>query len=114
MLHRTSRPLVTVLATLLAIAGASFGAVASAQKIAAPPVERWQRPQLTIANGADLPVRLQQVAVKSEISGRLAVTEIAMTFFNPNGRILEGEHRLCYTSERACLRQLIRGRDDTG
>lgn len=91
MLHRTSRPLVTVLAALLAIAGASFGAVASAQKIAAPPVERWQRPQLTIANGADLPVRLQQVAVKSEISGRLAVTEIAMTFFNPNGRILEGE-----------------------
>jgi hypothetical protein len=91
MLHGSNRSLVTALGAWLAIAGACFTSVAPAQKIAAPPPERWVRPQITIANGAEMPVRLQQVAVKSEVSGRLAVTEIAMTFHNPNSRILEGE-----------------------
>ncbi len=91
MLCRNSRSIVPILAALLAVAGAAFAPGAPAQKIAAPPPERWVRPQLVVANGADLPVRMQQVAVKSEVSGRLAVTEISMQFFNPNNRILEGE-----------------------
>ena len=86
MLCRNSRSIVPILAALLAVAGAAFAPGAPAQKIAAPPPERWVRPQLVVANGADLPVRMQQVAVKSEVSGRLAVTEISMQFFNPNSR----------------------------
>lgn len=77
-------------AALLMAACACLAATAGAQKIAPPP-ERWVRPQLVVASGADTPVRMQQVAVKSEVSGRLAVTEISMQFYNPNGRILEGE-----------------------
>ena len=53
--------------------------------------ERIARPQLVIAAPGDIPVRLQQVAVHTEVSGNLAVTEIALTFHNPNRRILEGE-----------------------
>lgn len=87
MLCKMSRPF----ALVLAIVGTILAATASAQKIAAPPPERWTRPQLTVAAGADLPVRLQQVAVQSTVRGRLAVTEISMSFYNPNNRILEGE-----------------------
>jgi hypothetical protein len=87
MLCKMSR----LFAAVLAVASTIFTAAAPAQKIAAPPPERWVRPQLSIAAGADTPIRLQQVAVKSEVSGRLAVTEISMSFYNPNSRILEGE-----------------------
>jgi Flp pilus assembly protein TadD len=90
-----SRPvvamLVALLASLLCIAGSVFAQITPVQKIAAPPPERWVRPQLVVSSGADVPVRMQQVIVKSEVSGRLAVTEIAMQFYNPNSRILEGE-----------------------
>ena len=79
------------MAAILMAACSCLAAPVDAQKIAAPPPERWVRPQLVVASGADTPVRLQQVAIKSAVSGRLAVTEIAMQFFNPNSRILEGE-----------------------
>ena len=92
---RMSRPVVPMLAALfaavLAFAASAFAQITPVQKITAPPPERWVRPQLVIASGAELPVRMQQVFVKSEVSGRLAVTEIAMQFYNPNNRILEGE-----------------------
>jgi Ca-activated chloride channel family protein len=88
---RISRFVASVLATMLAIAGAAFSSAASAQNIAAPPAASRVGPQLVIAGGAEQPVRLQQVTVRSEVSGRLAVTEIAMHFHNPNNRILEGE-----------------------
>lgn len=64
---------------------------AHAQKIAGPAPGNSLRPQLTVAAGAELPVRLREVAVKSAVNGRLAVSEIALTFYNPNARILEGE-----------------------
>ena len=51
----------------------------------------WTRPQLVIAARAELPVELQSVRVRAEISGRLALSEIELTFYNPNRRILEGE-----------------------
>ena len=75
----------------LLLAGAWLALTASAQNLAPVSVERVARPQLVIAAPGDTPVRLQQVAVHTEVSGSLAVTEIALTFHNPNRRILEGE-----------------------
>ncbi|NBR28734.1 MAG: hypothetical protein EBT83_10045, partial [Betaproteobacteria bacterium] len=83
--------LAALLTALFSFAGSACAQITPVQKIAAPPPERWVRPQLVVANGAELPVRMQQVVVKSEVSGRLAVTEVAMQFHNPNNRILEGE-----------------------
>ena len=51
----------------------------------------WIPPRLVIPVHTDLPVQLQSVRIRSEVSGRLAFTELEMTFFNPNARILEGE-----------------------
>src|SRR5688500_10949765 len=47
--------------------------------------------QLLVTRGAEPPVRLQSVRVDTEIAGGLALTRVEMLFFNPNGRILEGE-----------------------
>jgi hypothetical protein len=76
---------------LLLAAGAWFAATAGAQNLAPVTVERVARPQLMIAAPGDIPVKLQQVAVHTEVSGNLAVTEVALTFHNPNRRVLEGE-----------------------
>ncbi len=89
--HRSLRQNAHRIAAILIAACSCLAAPADAQKIAAPPAERWVRPQLVVASGADTPVRLQQITIKSEVSGRLAVTEIALQFYNPNSRILEGE-----------------------
>ena len=51
----------------------------------------WIPPRLVIPLRTDLPVQLQSVRIRGEVSGRLAFTELEMTFFNPNARILEGE-----------------------
>ncbi len=83
--------LAALFTALFPIGGSVFAQIAPVQNIAAPPPERWVRPQLVVTGGADVPVRMQQVVVKGEISGRLAVTEIALQFHNPNNRILEGE-----------------------
>ncbi len=48
-------------------------------------------PRLVIPVRTDLPVQLQSVRIRGEVSKRLALTELEMTFFNPNPRILEGE-----------------------
>ena len=76
---------------LLLMAGAWLAQEAGAQNLAPVTVEQWTRPQLVIAAPGDTPVRLQQVAVHAEVSGSLAITEIALTFHNPNRRVLEGE-----------------------
>lgn len=79
-------------ANLLVIAvGAWLAPVASGQNVTPVEVERIPRPQLVIAAPGDTPVRLRQVAVHTEVSGKLAITEIALTFHNPNRRVLEGE-----------------------
>ena len=41
--------------------------------------------------GAEQPVRLQSIAVRSEIRGGFAETTLDMVFRNPNNRVLEGE-----------------------
>jgi len=76
---------------LLLTAGAWLAPAASAQDLAPLSAERWTRPQLVIAAPGAIPVRLQQVAVHAEVSGGLAITEVALTFHNPNRRVLEGE-----------------------
>ena len=79
-------------ATLLMVAaGAWIVPAARAQNLAPVAVERSTRPQLVITAPGEIPVRLQQVAVRTEVSGALAVTEVALTFHNPNRRVLEGE-----------------------
>src|SRR5260221_786005 len=56
-----------------------------------PPVQIWQPPRLVLPSRVDQPIQLQSVRIRAEISGRFARTEIEMTFFNPNRRVLEGE-----------------------
>ena len=48
-------------------------------------------PRLVINGGAEVPVALKAVRVRTEISGRNALTEVRLSFFNPNARQLEGE-----------------------
>ena len=48
-------------------------------------------PQLVIAAPGERPVALRSVAIRTEISGSLALTSVELTFFNPNRRLLEGE-----------------------
>jgi Ca-activated chloride channel family protein len=81
----------SVIRWLLLAAGAWLASSAAAQNVAPIEVGRITRPQLVIAAPGDVPVRLQQVAVHAEVSGNLAITEIALTFHNPNRRVLEGE-----------------------
>ena len=51
----------------------------------------WMPPRLVIPVRTDLPVQLQSVRIRGDVSGRLAFTELEMTFFNPNAHVLEGE-----------------------
>jgi Ca-activated chloride channel homolog len=48
-------------------------------------------PRLVIATPTEAPVALRAVKVHTEISGRSAITEVTLTFYNPNPRQLEGE-----------------------
>src|SRR5262249_3405112 len=65
----------------------------TAPALAQSPIEpgRIARPQLVIPGRIDAPVTLQSVSVRAEIRGRFALTEVELTFRNPNARILEGE-----------------------
>lgn len=53
-----------------------------------PPV---LRPPRLVVSGASLPVQLRSVSLRAEVSGRMALTTVALEFFNPNPRVLEGE-----------------------
>lgn len=59
---------------------------------AGPPaaLQIWRPPVLQV-QGAVQPVRLQSLRLDIEVAGRVAQTRVAMEFFNPNGRILEGK-----------------------
>ena len=72
----------------VAIVAACFVLASHAQ---VPRPQIWIPPRLVIPLRTDLPVQLQSVRIRGEVSGRLAFTELEMTFFNPNARILEGE-----------------------
>ena len=51
----------------------------------------WRPPVLVVRNRDMTPIQLQTIRVSGDVNGRHATTEIDMTFFNPNGRVLEGE-----------------------
>ncbi len=51
----------------------------------------WRPPVLVVPNRDVTPIQLQTIRVSGDVNGRYAITEIDMTFFNPNGRVLEGE-----------------------
>lgn len=55
-----------------------------------PPVI-WQPPRLVLPNRSDSAIQIQTVRINGDVNGRQAMTEIDMTFFNPNNRVLEGE-----------------------
>jgi len=48
-------------------------------------------PPRLVARDAQIPLRLDSVAITTSIAGRLAHTSVELTFFNPNARVLEGE-----------------------
>ena len=78
---------------ILAVAGLLSAALATvAWPAAAQTAEpALLAPRLVIANPAEAPVALKAVRVRTEISGRNALTEVRLSFFNPNARQLEGE-----------------------
>lgn len=55
-----------------------------------PPVAAVAAPVLQV-KGAEVPVQLRRVSVDGQIAGGLSETRIEMEFFNPNGRVLEGQ-----------------------
>ncbi len=76
-----------LLASLLAVCGILSQSV-DARSVA---VQIWQPPRLVLPSPAEQPIQLQTVRIRGEVNGRHALTEISMTFFNPNRRVLEGE-----------------------
>ena len=57
-----------------------------------PPLPpEWQPVRLVVPEPEALPVRLDRVAIDTEIHGGQALTRIELRFFNPNQRVLEGE-----------------------
>ncbi|MEP7156360.1 MAG: VIT domain-containing protein [Betaproteobacteria bacterium] len=56
-----------------------------------PMAQIWQPPRLVISSQTDAPVQMQSVKLTGDIRGRHAWTQIDMTFYNPNRRVLEGE-----------------------
>ena len=55
------------------------------------PVSVIPAPPRLVVQGAEIPVRLESMAVTTQIVGRLAQTSVELVFFNPNARQLEGE-----------------------
>src|SRR5262245_10465152 len=74
---------------LYTLAAAFFAPAALAQTLPEP--VRISRPQLVISGGAEMPIAVQAVSIRAEIHGRYALTEVELTFRNPNNRVLEGE-----------------------
>ncbi len=48
-------------------------------------------PPLMLVRGAEAPIELQQATLAVDAGGGMASTTIELVFFNPNGRMLEGE-----------------------
>ncbi len=73
----------TLLATTICIGMPAIAPAQSQRNLVAP--------QLLIAKGAETPVRVQSMALTTEVNGGLARTTIELVFHNPNARRLEGE-----------------------
>lgn len=62
-----------------------------AMPVNAQPMQIAQPPRLQVTTSIDQPIQLQSVRIAGEVGGRYATTDIEMTFYNPNRRVLEGE-----------------------
>ena len=60
-------------------------------QVAPPLPPEWQPPRIVLESPAPVPVRLDSVRIDAEIHGNQALTQVKLTFFNPNPRVLEGE-----------------------
>ncbi len=67
-----------ILSVLILLAG-----IAAAQDLRAPPL-------LQLNDATALPIKLVSLNAKALVVGRVAHTDVTLTFHNPNGRILEG------------------------
>lgn len=81
-----------LLLTALLLSGLS-SAMAPPQRIKPPaPIDLIWRPPVLITPSRDVtPIQIQSLRVSGDAHGRTASTEIDITFYNPNSRILEGE-----------------------
>ena len=79
-----------LIAAALCVAAAAASTV-SALAQTPPEPGRIARPTLVVRGNAETPIAVQSVSIRAEIQGRYALTEVELTFRNPNNRILEGE-----------------------
>ncbi|MBL0728621.1 VIT domain-containing protein [Piscinibacter sp. HJYY11] len=73
---------------------ALVGACAAPSALAlAPPARPFEPPMLRmrLQDPAAEPVRVQRASVRAEVVGHAAQMRVELVFFNPNGRVLEGE-----------------------
>lgn len=73
---------------------ALLGACAAPAALAlAPPARPFEPPMLRmrLPDHAAEPVRVQSASVRAEVVGHAAQMRVELVFFNPNGRVLEGE-----------------------
>jgi tetratricopeptide (TPR) repeat protein len=84
-------PLVNRLQVVTALLAVLFATIASA--LSPPPVPQniWIPPRLTVLPGNHAAIELRSLHIATRVEGRSAVSEWSFEFFNPNGRVLEGE-----------------------
>ncbi|WOB08861.1 VIT domain-containing protein [Piscinibacter gummiphilus] len=73
---------------------ALLGAAAAPSALAlAPPARPFEPPvlRMRLQDHAAEPVRVQRASVRAEVVGHAAQMRVELVFFNPNGRVLEGE-----------------------
>lgn len=83
-----------ILSRVIGVLAAAVLATPALALSPAPPPKVQPLPLLParlVVQGAEIPIRLESVAVTTNISGRLAQTSVELVFFNPNSRQLEGE-----------------------
>lgn len=51
----------------------------------------FRPPRIVLRDAAQIPIRLDTVKIDAEAHGTEAITRVELVFFNPNGRVLEGE-----------------------
>ena len=83
--------LLSIFCLLPGRAGAQNGGAIPPVNLAAPAEEPDRLPPRLRVSGAEQPVRLVALAIRTEIKGGFAESSLDMEFHNPNRRVLEGE-----------------------
>lgn len=74
-----------ILSSLLTLATPAHAATAPS------PQNALRTPRLVVGTPSERPIALEGVKVRVDVTGAIAQTEVEMTFYNPNPRVLEGE-----------------------